>query len=92
MMWQVEGKNRGNTIKHLKSDIDNSELHNFACKLDDNYQNDETAKMNSLQVNCRAATHCLNDISKFTHLDKELKPERHFIELAYGTRSDNIAK
>lgn len=45
----------------------------------------------SLLVDCGATTHIVNDKSKFINLDENFNPEVHFIELADGTRRNNIA-
>ena len=45
----------------------------------------------SLLVDCGATTHIVNDKSKFINFDKNFNSEVHFIELADGTRHNNIA-
>ena len=45
----------------------------------------------SLLVDCGATTHIVNDKNKFTSFDENFNPEVHFIELADGTRRNNIA-
>ena len=45
----------------------------------------------SLLVDYGATTHIVNDKNKFTSFDENFNPEVHFIELANGTRQNNIA-
>ena len=45
----------------------------------------------SLLLDCGATTHIVNDKNKFTSFDENFNPEVHFIELADGTRQNNIA-
>jgi hypothetical protein len=45
----------------------------------------------SLLLDCGATTHIVNDKSNFTNFDERFNPEVHFIELADGTRRNNIA-
>ncbi len=42
-------------------------------------------------VDCGATTHIINDITKFTSLEERFNPNEHFIELADGSRNNNIA-
>ncbi|CAB4035581.1 Retrovirus-related Pol poly from transposon TNT 1-94, partial [Paramuricea clavata] len=44
-----------------------------------------------LLVDCGATTHIITDQSKFSSFDQTFRPESHYIELADGTRSNNIA-
>jgi hypothetical protein len=41
-------------------------------------------------VDCGATTHIVHDISKFISFDKQFNPEHHYIELADGSRSNNV--
>ena len=41
-------------------------------------------------VDCGATTH-VTDMSKFTKFDDTLKPDKHFVEFANGTRANNVA-
>ena len=42
-------------------------------------------------MDCGATTHIINDESKFSKFDDKFAPEKHYIELADGTRSNNVA-
>ncbi|XP_066925480.1 uncharacterized protein [Clytia hemisphaerica] len=43
-------------------------------------------------VDCDATTHIVNTDSNFIDIDTTFKPDQHFIELADGSRSNNLAK
>ena len=44
-----------------------------------------------LLVDCGATTHIVNDESKFIRFDENFDPAHHFLELADGSRSNNLA-
>ncbi|XP_060758362.1 uncharacterized protein LOC132869011 [Neoarius graeffei] len=44
-----------------------------------------------LMVNTRATSHIITDIGKFKKFDRTFQPEKHFIELADGTRANGVA-
>ncbi|KAJ8046483.1 hypothetical protein HOLleu_05166 [Holothuria leucospilota] len=44
-----------------------------------------------LLVDCGGTTHTVNDQSKFIRFDDDFKPADHYIELADGKRTNNIA-
>ena len=46
--------------------------------------------MHSFLVNCGATSHIVTDDSNFISLDEYFKPSEHFIELADGSRSNNV--
>ena len=45
-----------------------------------------------LLVDCGATAYIVTDKSKFTSFDNSFKPEQHYIELANGTKANNIAR
>eukprot|EP00794_Sanderia_malayensis_P008499 gene8499-9408_t len=45
----------------------------------------------NLLVDCGATTHIINDESKFVSFDQAFNPQKHYIELADGSRSNNVA-
>ncbi|XP_028394907.1 uncharacterized protein LOC114519054 [Dendronephthya gigantea] len=53
---------------------------------------DNIDKVNGILVDCGATTHIVHDVSKFVKFDTQFNPERHFIELADGKRSNNVAQ
>ena len=69
----------------------NNDEHDFAfCVSEDNYL--LKVSENSILVDCGATTQIINDDSQFVYTDKSYIPEEHFIELADGSCTNNIAK
>lgn len=83
-------KPRETTVKHMSSDGDNCDLQSFAFKLDADSDN-ELSQVNSLLVDCGATAHVVTDASKFVQFDKQFNPKKHYIELADGTKANNVA-
>ena len=50
------------------------------------------SKNDSLLVDCGATAHIINEERYFISFDESYQPENHFIELADGSRSNNVAK
>ena len=44
----------------------------------------------NLLVDCEATKHVITDKSKFNYFDQNFEPGKHFVELADGTRVNNI--
>ena len=72
------------------ADIDESD-HSFAFKVNAGDGDVCSVKCNMLLVDCGATSHIITDESKFSKYDESFKPENHFVELADGTRCNNIA-
>ena len=51
-----------------------------------------TDKVNGILVDCGATTHIVHDLTKFIKFDAQFNPEKHFIELADGKRSNNVGQ
>ena len=51
-----------------------------------------SSNSNSILVNCGATTHIINDITHFLSFDDSFNPNEHFIELADGSRTNNVAQ
>ena len=83
-------KPRESVVKHMNSDGDNFDSQSFAFKVD--AFNDDVSQANALLVDCGATTHVVTDASKFDCFDKQFNAEKHFIELADGTKSNNVAQ
>ena len=49
-------------------------------------------KSDALLVDCGATTHIVTDESKFVKFDDTFVPEKHYIELADGAKSNNVAQ
>ena len=50
-----------------------------------------SSKNDKLLVDCGATCHLINKAEHFTTFDKSFEPEKHFIELADGRRSNKLA-
>jgi hypothetical protein len=60
----------------------------FAFKID---TSKDTVPKDMLLVDCGATSHLLNDESMFVTEDKDFDPEKHFIELADGSKKSGLA-
>ncbi|RUS70255.1 hypothetical protein EGW08_021985 [Elysia chlorotica] len=69
-------------------DPDDDDQHSFAFKIG---TSEHKPKMSSILVDCGATSHIFNDISKFTKFDDSFDPNKHFIELANGEKSNKLA-
>ena len=43
-------------------------------------------------MDCGATTHIANDLAQYICVDKDVNPDEHYMELADGSRSNNIAR
>lgn len=50
----------------------------------------DNVKRNRLMVDCRATSHLITEMNNFTRFDETLNPESHYMELADGTRTNNV--
>ena len=78
--------------KLKKAEVEHAD-HSFAFKIDDNH--DEYVLQvdgDSFLVDCGATTHIVNNDTNFISVDESFEPEKHYIVLADGTKSNNIAK
>ena len=81
----TQRENKTDKVKQASEtleDFDSEAEHSFAFEIN---------KPNALLVDCGATTHIINDESKFSNFDDKFAPEKHYIELADGTRSNNVA-
>ena len=70
-----------------------TEGHSFAFKVTVKPEDCEFVHgLNSLLVDTGATTHIVNDKSKFTSFDKNFEPDKHYIELADGSRRSKLAE
>ncbi|CAB3992128.1 Retrovirus-related Pol poly from transposon TNT 1-94 [Paramuricea clavata] len=89
---QNQDKKEDERSQAAKSVQDQEARRSFAFIVSDApAENDVDYLKASLLVDCGATTHIVNDKSKFTSFDESFNPEVHFIELADGTRYNNIA-
>ena len=75
-----------------KSNLLQPESHTYAFKIGDDDYYLPVDKNNSFLVDCGATTHIVNVDQDFIYVDESFKPEEHYVELADGTRSNNVAK
>ena len=64
--------------------------HGYAFKVGDGLQ--LQSSNTSFLVDCGATTHIVNHDNDFIDIDDKFDPSNHFIELADGTRCNNVAK
>ena len=73
-----------------------TEKHSYSFKVsadDGEDQSEATAdSINAVLVDTGATTHIITDKSKFVKFEDSFNPETHFIELANGKRSNNLAQ
>lgn len=60
----------------------------FVFKVSQQYLPDKT---NGVMVDCGATSHIINEINQFTRFDETFNPEKHYMELADGSKSNNVA-
>ena len=74
------------------SETDSGDKVNFYFKVGSG-PNTETMELENvyLLVDCGATTHIINDESKFVFLERNFNPNDHYIELADGSRTNNVA-
>ena len=65
--------------------------HSFAFRINAGNADVSSSKCNMLLVDCGATTHIITDSSKFIKYDESFKPDKHYIELADGTKANNVA-
>ena len=79
--------------KMVNSETANENEHTYVFKINDNnalyLTSEDTDKF---LVDCGATTHIVNKDTNFVETDQSFKPEEHFIELADGSKSNNLAK
>ena len=62
------------------------------CCVIKNEEGGNEKETEDLMVDCGATAHIVNEDKNFIEVDKNYKPEEHFIELADGRKVNNIAK
>jgi len=65
--------------------------HQFAFKIDVGNSEKPGARLESLLIDCSATAHIVNDKTKFTRFDESFCPDKRYIELVNGTKSNSIA-
>ena len=80
-------RKRNYSAKSAVNDDDNS--HYFAMKVND-CNNSVDALSQCLLVDCGATSHIITDKNKFKHFDDSFDSANHYIELADGSRTNNV--
>ena len=80
---------RNTTVKAFEEDADEEDEHTFAFKM--NFSKQQNVEVGKLLVDCGATSHIINDMSMFYELDKRFKPDKRYMSLANGERSNNVA-
>ena len=74
---------------------DSTQEHSFVFKVDDQINaNNVTSSSSSedpILVDCGATTHIVNDDKYLIDVDESFNPGEHYIELANGSKSNNVA-
>ena len=84
-------RNRGNnnSAKHVA--VDDTPTHGFAMKISDSdILCADNVCQNKLLVDCGATSHIVCDADKFVSFNDNFDPTSHYIELADGSRSNNL--
>ena len=90
-------KNKSDRVNQVSETQKSSDDEDYSFVFQTNSQsyeasgNSTASRRNTLLVDCGATAHIVNDKSKFTKFDNSFKPEKHFIELADGSCSNNVA-
>lgn len=90
----IKGKNKIDKVKKASGtsgDPDEEVEHSFAFEINAHVSERAIGKLNDLLVGCGATTHIINDESKFNKFNDNFTPDKHYIELADGTGSNNVA-
>ncbi|KAJ8346770.1 hypothetical protein SKAU_G00281710 [Synaphobranchus kaupii] len=64
--------------------------HTFVFKVSQNIL-PKNIKENGLMVDCGATSHIITEKDKFARFDESFNPQKHYMELADGTRRNNVA-
>ena len=88
---QNKKKHGADQAKKAAEDSDGEHSFQYMFKVEDNNSLYLETDNNRLLVDCGATTHIVNHDSNFISEDPSFIPADHFIELADGSRSNNIA-
>lgn len=80
------------TSKDKAQVVSTTEEHQFVFETNTGSRDVSSTRSDSLLVDCGATAHnIVTDKSRFTRFDESFHPDKHYIELANGTKSNNIA-
>ena len=74
-----------------KKAVDDESKHSSSFKINDD-EKYLAVDNETFLVECGATTHIVNKGENFIDVDPSFKPQEHSIELADGTRANNVAK
>ena len=74
----------------MSNDKHSEHTYDFKVGVDFNYS--ATAIVNKLLVDCGATAHMINSRDNFINPEDNFKPDKHFIELADGTRTPGVVQ
>ena len=84
-------RQKGRKTDKVNKVIEEEVGHLFVFTMKAGSSESKVVKPNSLLVDCGSTSHIITDKSKFTRFDSTFNPSKHYIELANGTRANNIA-
>ena len=84
-------KGKANKSSKDKAHVVSTTEEQFVFKIDMESRDVPTTRSDSLLVDCGATAHIVTDKSRFTNFDESFRPDKHYIELANGTKSNNVA-
>ena len=77
-----------NSAKNVSNE---EQPHGFAMKVSDFSEiNSSDDSVNKILIDCGATSHIICDQNKFARFDEDFVPDSHFIELADGSRTNNL--
>ena len=83
-------RKKGDTVSNFSQEEEPKVNYYFKVGVEPNVEISCNDNVNLL-VDCGATTHIVNDLAQFICFDKNFNPDEHYIELADGSRSNNIA-
>ena len=83
-------RKKGDTVSNFSQEEEPKVNYYFKVGVEPNVDISCNDNVNLL-VDCGATTHIVNDLAQFICFDKNFNPDEHYIELADGSRSNNIA-
>ena len=84
-------RQKGRKTDKVNKVIEEEVEHSFVFTMKAGSSERKVGKPSSLLVNCGATRHIITDKPKFTRFDSTFNPTKHYIEVANGTRANNIA-
>ena len=77
-------------MNQLSDDVNADAGHSFSFFVVNDFQDENTDSSRLLLVDTGATAHVVTDSQNFCYVDKTFKPEDHYVELADGTKSNNV--